>query len=327
MGEGGGELGSVALVTDIGVVFNPRAGGNRHDPGGPARLARILGRHGVIEAPPSLDALHETALAFRARKVRILAISGGDGTNNMTLSFFRRVYGDEPLPLVAMIRGGTMNTIANGCGVERGSVDKLLRRLIERADGGRTPESVARSTMLIRDRVGFLFGTGVIAGYLREYYGTGAPSPWTAARVLTRAVGSALVGGPLVRRMAATVRAEVTFQDGTRWDERDYLSVAAGTVDQIGLGFRPFHRVHERLGAFHLLGIHTSAVGFAQDLPRIHRGVGIQPDKALAALTDRAVIRFTDPAAGYMFDGDLLDVGAEPLVLAAGPTLRVATLR
>ena len=40
-----------------------------------------------------------------------------------------------------------------------------------------------------------------------------------------------------------------------------------GTVDQIGLGFRPFYRSETESGRFHMLGIHTSALG--SSVPRI----------------------------------------------------------
>ena len=39
----------------------------------------------------------------------------------------------------------------------------------------------------------------------------------------------------MIRRMAAPFRGTVELDDGTIWDERDYLSVAGGTIDQIGL--------------------------------------------------------------------------------------------
>ena len=46
----------------------------------------------------------------------------------------------------------------------------------------------------------------------------------------------------------------------------------AGTVDQIGLGFRPFYRYGEP-GKFHILGIHTSPLGFVKKLPDIWRAL------------------------------------------------------
>ena len=125
---------------------------------------------------------------------------------------------------------------------------------------------------------GFLFGTGVVHGYLAEYSRGGQPSPLGAAKTLARGIGSTLVGGEMIRRMAtAPFRGSVTLDDGTTWEERDYLSIAAGTIDRVGLSFRPFYRWAERPDAFHQLGIFASPRQFVLDLPRIHDGRPMRP--------------------------------------------------
>ncbi|MEZ4409639.1 MAG: hypothetical protein R3A52_24675 [Polyangiales bacterium] len=162
-------------------------------------------------------------------------------------------------------------------------------------------------------------------GYLREYYDTGEPSPVTAARVLAKGIASAATGGEMIARMAQPIRASVDFGEGLRWSTRDWLTVAGGTIDQIGLGFRPFHRANERSDVFHLLGIHCSPFGFAVDLPRVWRAAGLREGKSLDHLTARATVTADAPSLPYMLDGDLLD-GPPSLTLSAGPALRLAVL-
>ena len=89
----------------------------------------------------------------------------------------------------------------------------------------------------------------------------------------------------MIRRMAEPFRGTVELDDGTVWEERDYLSVAGGTIDQIGLNFRPFHRYGEQPGRFHVLGIHTSPMGFVTQLPRIWRAAPMQPGHTFEATT------------------------------------------
>ncbi|MFO0680241.1 MAG: hypothetical protein U0169_27205 [Polyangiaceae bacterium] len=64
--------------------------------------------------------------------------------------------------------------------------------------------------------------------------------------------------------------------------------MCAGTVDQIGLNFRPFRRVDERPGAFHALGITASAASLVLELPRIFRADPMRDGKAHDAVTTRA---------------------------------------
>ena len=180
-----------------------------------------------------------------------------------------------------------MNTVANSVGVDRGGPEGLLGRLMrayaERAS--RPLANVERHVMKIGDATsshyGFLFGTGVVYGFLAEYYANGEPSPLIAAKTLVRGVGSTLVGGEMIQRMARPFRGSVTLVEGGRtidWPERDYLAVAAGTIDHIGLNFRPFHRYGEREETFHALGIHTSPLQFVRELPRIWRAEAMRPE-------------------------------------------------
>jgi diacylglycerol kinase family enzyme len=323
-------------VPGIGVVLNPRSRRNLRDPRAASRLARTLGDHGVVREARSIDELYRIAEDFRREHIEVLAISGGDGTNHVTLTGFIDVYGGATMPKVALLRGGTMNTVANSVGVRHGRPEGLLGRLVRQyALRTNDMENVERHVMHIvprggpkagRGHYGFLFGTGVVAGFLAEYYRGGEPTPLVAAKTLARGVGSALVGGEMIRRMAAPFRGSVVLDDGTRWEERDYLTIAAGTIAHIGLNFRPFHRYAEKPARFHMLGIHASPVEFVKELPRIHRAEPMRPGKAYDSVSTRAVVRGMDGTIRYMIDGDLHETTGE-LEVSIGPRVRLLVVR
>src|SRR6202044_3153267 len=119
---------------------------------------------------------------------------GGDGTNHVTITGFLGVYAPGkatigadacPLPPVAFLRGGTMNTVANSVGVRHDKPEGLLGRLLRAyAERAVSPlANVERHVMRIAGRdagpggdatkYGFLFGTGVVYGFLAEYYRNG----------------------------------------------------------------------------------------------------------------------------------------------------------
>jgi diacylglycerol kinase family enzyme len=321
-------------VSGIGVVLNPKSRRNLRDPRAASRLARRLGDHGVVREARTIDELYRIAEDFRRVDIEILAISGGDGTNHVTLTGFLDVYGGATMPQVALLRGGTMNTVANSVGVRRGRPEGLLGRLIrDYAQRASAPlENVQRHVMRIarseggRAQYGFLFGTGVVAGFLAEYYRDGDPTPLVAAKTLARAVGSALVHGETIRRMAEPFRGSVALDDGTRWSERNYLTVTAGTIAHIGLNFKPFRRYDERPCAFHILGIYASPASIVQELPRIHRAEPLRPGKAYEALATRAVVSSASGRMRYMIDGDLHECSGE-LEVTIGPRVRLVVLR
>src|SRR5262245_4832512 len=179
----------------IGVIFNPRSGRNVRDPRAAGRLARTLGDHGVLREATSIDELYRVAEDFRRLQIDVLGISGGDGTNGVTITGFLDVYEGSALPQLAFLRGGTMNTVANSLGIRRGRpeglLDRLARAYVERAS--RPLQNVERHVMRLRgdaartisgnsapplaEKYGFLFGTGVVYGFLAEYYRGGDPNP------------------------------------------------------------------------------------------------------------------------------------------------------
>jgi len=321
-------------VPGIGVVLNPRSRRNLRDPRAADRLARRLGDVGVVRQANSIDELYRIAEDFRHADIDVLAISGGDGTNHVTLTGFLDVYAGHTMPQVALLRGGTMNTVANSVGVRHGRPEGLLGRLIrDYAQQASMPlENVERNVMRIaptdgtKAHYGFLFGTGVVHGFLAEYYAGGDPTPLVAAKVLARGVGSAMIGGQTIRRMAKPFRGSVKLGDGTSWEERDYLAVAAGTIAHIGLNFKPFHRYDELPGRFHMLGIHTTPWSFVKDMPRIHRGEPMRPGKTFESISKRAVVRSADGHMRYMIDGDLHEASGD-VEVTIGPKVKLVVVR
>jgi diacylglycerol kinase family enzyme len=291
-----------------------------------------LGDHGVVREARTLDELHRIAEDFKALSIDVLGISGGDGTNHVTITGFLNVYGGSALPQLAFLRGGTMNTVANSVGVARDKPEGLLGRLIRAyAQQATLPlANVERHVMRIsaggRSHYGFLFGTGVVYGFLAEYYAGGEPSPLVGAKTLMRGIGSTLVQGPMVKRMARPFRGTVQLEsaDGSveEWEERDYLAIAAGTIDHIGLNFRPFPRYAERAGAFHALGIYASPLQFVGELPRIWRAQAMRPGRTYEACVPKMRIESADGTMRYMIDGDLHEHRGS-LEVTTGPRVRI----
>ncbi len=311
-------------MTRIGVIVNTTAKYHRRHPRAVDAMRRAVGEHGLLAETRTLDELEAAAADFQRQGVDLLAVGGGDGTTSLTLTTFAGVYGVGALPPVAMLRGGTMNTIANSVGVRRASPLRLLSDLVQGAAAGRPLRTTERLAIDVNGRLAFLTGTGAVYGFLHEYYSAGNPfpTPWTAVKTLARGVGSAIVMGETVRRMAAPIEATVTVDGGEPWPLRKYISVAAGTVDQIGLGFRPFYRATEDLQRFHLLGIHTSPAGLVARLPRVWRAKPIGGERHVhEALATEAVIETASGRVNYMVDGDVTHTEG-PLVLRAGPRVR-----
>ena len=294
------------------------------DPSKPRKLGYLIGSHGTAEATTSLDDLYRVCEELKARAIDVLAISGGDGTLHHTLTAMIKTWGDRELPMVAVLRGGTMNTVANSLGI-RGKTPQLLFELIDKHRRGTGLETFERPLLQIGDKYGFIFGNGIIYNFLHEYYATGAPSPSTATKLILGAAASTIVGGPLSKRIYRRFRARVTA-DGETWACEDFITVAAAVVEQIGLGFKPFYRCRERADSFAVLGIHTTAAGFVAELGRIHSGRGMRRDKVIDRVAREVVFTpLTDEKLEYIIDGDTYVCEGE-LTLRLGPSLKFVKL-
>jgi diacylglycerol kinase family enzyme len=311
-------------LAGIGLLLTTRAKKSALDPELSDRLARQLGDAGVVRTADSLSELAEVVEDFKRLDVGLVACAGGDGTNHVTISGLVEVYQGKKLPYFAMLRGGTMNTVANSFGIPRLKPEKLLARAM-RAYGRRALKPlrfVEPNLLRVGNHYGFIFGTGAIYGFIAEYNRRELRSPGWAARVLGTAVASAFVGGETIKRVAQRWEGQVRFDDGTAFPERDYLSIGASTCGQIGLGFTPFYRSGEIPDRFHILGIHASPGAFIAGLPRIWRAKSLGGGRTYEKVAARARLVPSHDRVPYMLDGDVYDHRGE-LEVSSGPRIRI----
>lgn len=306
----------------IAVVSNPRSRQNRRNPAIAGQLAYLLGDRGQMAQPRGLEDLVETARRFRDQGVDVLAINGGDGTAHVVLTAFMKAYEGAPLPMVALLRGGTMNTIASGLRI-KGSPASLLDSLVSRYHSGEDLPVAERHLLRVGDedpQYGFLFGNGLLSNFLEAYYEGAEPSPTKAALLLARTCWSALVNGPLIQRLTRPAEVEVEV-DGVKWPSNRYMTVGAGTVDDIGLRFRPFFESVRHPGRMHLLGLACNPVTLVKNLPRIWMARATDAPDIYSATPRRVLIRAERPH-GYMVDGDFHTMKGQSLLVEVGPPVR-----
>ena len=278
----------------LAVVVNPHARGVRRDPRLPARLAALVPRTYVTR----LDGLD--ALARELADIDVLALCGGDGTTHAMLSAIARVNG--PMPRIALLGGGTINTIARNLGV-RGDPEMRLARLVGNLHG---VLSTTRQTILRIDdgkdvKLGFLFAALLGARFLARYYDHPSPSPMRALRLAAGVALSALGGRPSDVFAAAPLELEV---DGTHRTLATARLLVASTIPDVGVGMRITPRAHDRPERFQLVAAGITPAEMARQIPAVQAGRALQGEEIVDALCSRVAIVFTAPEP-YTLDGDL----------------------
>ncbi len=237
--------------------------------------------------------------------------------------------GLDRLPLVQVLPGGTMNTSSGSYGV-RGRMLGLFGRRPEAwlaallaysrpADVPRVARSLLRVDAPGQNtppQYGFLFGNGLISNFLEVYYEGSEPTPAKALWILGRGILSSFIQGPAIRRLMLPVTVRVRAPE--EWPPTRYLAVGAGTVDDIGFGFRAFFPCLTNPGRMHVLGVACSAFTFVLELPRIFLARAPKTPEILQH-TLAAFSLHGETDLVYMIDGDFHRAGPELRVSATAP--------
>jgi len=302
----------------IAVIVNPRSRANRRNPHIAAEFQAIVGDQGRVYAPKTLEELDDLARELHQASPTVIAVHGGDGTLHMTVTALDRVFGADPIPPIAILCGGTMNVVATSLRIrERPAV--FLRAIVEAARNGQSLETMRRRCLRIGGKVGFLFGSGLPANFLAEYYGPGEYGPARAAWLLVRAFFSALWQGPFIRKLFKRFEGSVRV-DGTLLEQTAFVGLMAGTVREVGLGFKLVHRADDDPERFGVLAMHSAVLSLTLDVWAVQHGRGIAPSRAFSAVASQMDIHSKNGSMAYTIDGDLYRT-QDPVAISLGPPI------
>ena len=303
------------------VVFvNPGSRANRRDPGCAERFAKILGENGRVAAPPDLELLAEEARRAAAESPSVIAIHGGDGTLHRTLSALVAAYGARALPPVAILPGGTMNVVASSLGI-RVKPENLLAELAAGDRAGTAPTTIHRRCLRVGSDYGFIFGNGLLANFLEEYYARGSYGARRAVWIVLRILVSVLTTRRYAQRIFRRFRGRVEI-DGSRLPRTNLTGIGAATVSEIGFRLKLHHRADDDPDRMGGLAIHGGPLSLLLDVLDVRLGRGLSPKRATSFVATRLSIEPEELESAYTLDGDLY-TSRKPLTVEVGPALEI----
>src|SRR5262245_44872561 len=98
-----------------------------------SHLEKAFGDRGPFIASKSPSELPVRLSDVRRADPVVIFICGGDGTLRQTLTHLLASYAPDPLPKIAVLRGGTMNTVATSLEIYR-TPEEHLTYLLSRYD-------------------------------------------------------------------------------------------------------------------------------------------------------------------------------------------------
>ncbi len=313
----------------IGVIFNPFAYRNKRQTETQINaLKELLGKRGQICVTKSKDEIPK-ALKEVLKDVEIVAISGGDGTISSVISSFINLFGEKNLPMIAPLKGGTINMIADDARLRDDQIT-ICRTLIRYIEDGYELPSIERGLIRVIDNrfdfnnYAFTWIDGFLHKFIKLYRAEGANVGVALKLILKSGIMS--LANPR-HDLFEEVESKI-FLDGQELPFDSHLFIAAATVKRLVFGFRLFA---EEAKAGEEFGFYCMSQAFFRkalfQLPR-YLYLGVNSDASGNFINRSAKSLKIKGNRGYVIDGEVYDTEAPTdLTLEAGPRVKIFSLK
>lgn len=109
-------------MRQVGIILNPSAKINsKRTAAVVSKLNGIFGKKAILRTTKNKLEVAGVMDEFHGEGVKLLLISGGDGTICSVISTYLSLFGEEDLPVILPLMGGTINMIGSDAGLRRAS--------------------------------------------------------------------------------------------------------------------------------------------------------------------------------------------------------------
>ncbi|CAN5411695.1 hypothetical protein BH09MYX1_BH09MYX1_17120 [soil metagenome] len=286
------------------------------------RVYRDFGSRLALHETESPNALPDLMRQIKEDGADVVAFAGGDGAYMAGVTALRNAFGEDAMPEIALAPGGTVSTTARNWGLE-GPLEIYAQRLLEDTLAGLS-RSTLRPTLRIvddtgGDRLGFIWGAGLVARFFDAYYAQPHAGYVGAARIVTKIFLGSPFGGKLARRVLTPVPCTITV-DGVKQAAPGYSLMTASVVKNLGLHMQVLYRAAEDPKLVHFVASPLGAPLLGPQMPLVLAGKRLRGKNHVDALAKEVVIAFPEPDS-YVLDGDVY--GCRTVTVMPGPQISV----
>jgi diacylglycerol kinase family enzyme len=314
----------------IGVIFNPLADINKRKTTAQlGSINKILGEHAIVRVTNSTCEIPIALKEFYKEGIKILAISGGDGTIDYVLSYYINLFGSIDLPVIVPLKGGTMNMLAADVGLtdDQGTACHKLVQYLNHKD--KLP-TIERGLIKVIDRrfdyanYSFTWLDGFLYKFIKLYNKEGGGVGVALKLILKSGIMSLTnLNHDLFKEVESRV-----YLDSSKLPFESHLLIAISTVKRLVFGFKVFTEeavAGKRFSIFYLrLPFFKKAL---YQLPRVLYS-GLKSDLSGNFLNQSGSIVKIEGNRGYVLDGEVYE-SKEPIdiTLEIGPKVKIFSHR
>lgn len=252
--------------------------------------------------------------AENVRNAELIALLGGDGTIQKTLSQLLQEISPTELPPLAVLPFGTTNMTARALNRthNRQAAVKNLERAIHSGSFGSQMRSLVQIRRGTRSEYGFFFGAGVIAQAVER---------WNEERQSGAIGNQARSLWAMITGLSGISSETAMSIDGT--NHRVY-GLLASTLDKLLFGSRPYW-CDSQPGDLHLTWVESNATGLLKHAPSILRG---KPRMAGVSGYESHVAQSVELKfdGSYIIDGEIFSTDDQTLTICRSEPIRWLTL-
>ncbi len=308
----------------IGMVTNPRSGGNRKGIGEVGKfLAQNPGiHHGEAVTPTELNAV---LADFAARELDLLIVNGGDGTVQAVLTaLYAHSVFPRP-PVLALLQAGTTSMLARDVGGRGKPAAALSKIHAWSVDTGRSGHAIHERPVLkvsqkadIDPVCGMFFGAGAIVQGIDLCHGSmnpkGVRGEMMPGLILARLLLAVLTGND---KLLPGTDMGIGLDPFPAWQNR-YLIAMISTLERLFLGLHPFWG--GEAAPLHFTALKAKSPYLLRNLPFLLRGRPTATASPENGFFSHNVRRITlDFRGRFTLDGEIFEARAPLTIEPAGP--------
>lgn len=309
----------------IGVVFNPFAQTNRKGVRDQLdAIKKTLGSNALVRHTGGIGEVPTVLKEFHKEGIKILCISGGDGTISYAISSYINLFGGEELPVIVPLRGGTMNMLSADTGLS-GDQITTCRKLIQSLEKDKVHTTERGLIRVIDPRFkhhnyGFCWLDGFPYKFIKRYYKEGATVSVALKLIFkTGIISLTNMNHDLFKEIESKV-----YVEDRELPLKSHLLLVASTVKRLVFGFRIFFEDAEAGEKFSI--IYVTLPYFKKVRYQIPKALymGLKPDESGNFLNQSTKSLRVEGNRGYIIDGEIYE-SEEPvdIRLDAGPKVKI----
>lgn len=317
-------------MKQIGIILNPSAKINsKRTAAVIKKLSDIFGGRAILRTTKNKLEIAGVMDEFRGEGVKLLLISGGDGTICSVMSTYLKLFGQDELPVILPLMSGTINMIGSDAGL-RESQFAICRKLNDILRRGAPVSVIERGLIRLQDSkldepyYGFSWIDGFLYRFLIDYYKQGAGIQ-VASMMTIKTILTLLSNGD--RGPFENVDSTV-YADGGKLPHDGHVLMIASSLKKFIFGFDIFAEESVPGTSFNLVYVRENYIKEQRHTLPLGLYRSLKSDKN-GDFVNRAVrsVR-VERNSGYIIDGEIFTgEGPTDVLLEAGPKVRIFSFR